>query len=125
MRPFQAASTFSSRPGLTRFSRSAKSFWRKTSILCQSSSGEVPNSTATASRGLGTLRMFLPSKLPRSVTSQKRIASLALRIGILGGVEAALRSEHVAGDVVQRLLGNPTVESVARRLVSLQVQVSE
>jgi hypothetical protein len=53
------------------------------------------------------------------------LAFHALRVGVFGGVEAALLARHVAQDIVEGLLGDAAVEVVPGGLVRLQVEAGE
>ncbi len=55
----------------------------------------------------------------------EELALLALAIGILGGVETALRRGHLSRDVIQCLFGDTPVERVAGYEVGVQVQATE
>ncbi len=117
IRPFQSASTLSSRPGRIRRARAASSFSRIGASSCSSS--------MLRGKCLSRLRIVCPSKLPSSghviVRSKFRsivraqhlvdlgqrpdveLALLAFRVGIERGAERAVRRGHLAREPADRL----------------------
>jgi hypothetical protein len=53
------------------------------------------------------------------------LALLALGVGVVGGVEAALGAAHLAQQPVERLLADPPIARVAEHLVAVQVGAGE
>ena len=55
----------------------------------------------------------------------EELALLALAIGILGRVEAALGRSHLAQDVIQRLLTDPLVKRISTNLKGVEIECGE
>ena len=149
MSPFHEASTLSSRPGLTRVSRAAKSAARIAARRAAISPAGTERAAASCSASLAAVRIVLPSKLPSGMTpwasknrsrsssgspsasaicagvQTKKRPSSPSRVGVLSRVEAAQRVGHLAQHVVERLPDDPAVAWLARHLPRVQVGARE
>ena len=142
--PFQPARTFSSRPGLIRPSRWAKSVARALAEKL----GEPVRRDAERRRHLagiardvedapalevrpvghapvlegGAGRLGLEQRLDLRPVPQEELALLPFRVRVLGRVEAAPGMGHLADDVVEGLLGDAAVLGIPRRLPGLEIE---